>query len=90
MWAEISCLCEILVAPEGRYLRKLDRNCANAACSRHCRAGKVNDTNLPHSSERTIGLGAGIQYFSGRQTWIHLNGYKEPDVRNRAQGISVT
>lgn len=51
---------------------------------------KINDTNLSHSLERTIGLGAGIQYFSGRQTWIHLNGYKETDVHNRAQGISVT
>jgi hypothetical protein len=51
---------------------------------------KVNDNNLPHSFERTVGLGAGIQYFSGRQTWIHLNGYKETDVRNRAEGFSVT
>jgi hypothetical protein len=51
---------------------------------------KVNDNNLPHSLERTVGLGAGIQYFSGRNTWIHLNGYQETDVRNRAQGLSVT
>jgi hypothetical protein len=51
---------------------------------------KVNDTNLPHSLERSVGLGAGIQYFSGRQTWIHLNGYKETDVRNRPQGFNVT
>lgn len=51
---------------------------------------KVNDINVPHSLERTVGLGAGIQIFSGRDTWIHLNGYKETDVRNRAQGSSVT
>jgi Putative MetA-pathway of phenol degradation/Enoyl-(Acyl carrier protein) reductase len=51
---------------------------------------KVNGINLPHSLERTVGLGAGIQYFSGRDTWIHLNGYQETDVRNRAQGYSVT
>jgi hypothetical protein len=50
----------------------------------------VNDTSVPHSLERTLGLGAGIQVFSGRDTWIHLNGYKETDVRNRAQGFSVT
>jgi hypothetical protein len=25
-----------------------------------------------------------------RASWIHLNGYKEVDVRNRAQGFSVT
>jgi hypothetical protein len=51
---------------------------------------KINDSNLPHSLERTVGLGAGIQIFSGRDAWIHLNGYKEIDVRNRAQGSSVT
>jgi hypothetical protein len=51
---------------------------------------KVNDVNVPHSLERTVGLGAGIQYFSGHDTWIHLNGYTETDVRNRAQGYSVT
>jgi hypothetical protein len=51
---------------------------------------KVDGTNLPHSLERTVGLGAGIQIFSGGDTWIHLNGYKETDVRNRAQGSSVT
>jgi hypothetical protein len=51
---------------------------------------KINNTNLPYSLERTVGLGAGIQFFSGRDFWIHLNGYKETDVRNRAQGSSVT
>jgi hypothetical protein len=51
---------------------------------------KVNDVNLPHSLERTVGLGAGIQFFSGRDFWIHLNGYKETDVHNRGQGSSVT
>jgi hypothetical protein len=35
---------------------------------------KVNDINVPHSLERTVGLGAGIQFFSGRDTWIHHNG----------------
>jgi len=44
---------------------------------------KINDINLPDSLERTIGLGVGIQFFSGRDFWIHLNGYKETDVRNR-------
>ena len=50
---------------------------------------KADDINLPHSLERTVGLGAGIQIFSGRDTWIHLNGYKETDARNRAEGTSV-
>jgi hypothetical protein len=51
---------------------------------------KVNDANVPHSLERTFGLGVGMQFFSGGDTWIHLNAYKEIDVRNRAQGASVT
>jgi hypothetical protein len=51
---------------------------------------KVDGTGVPHSMERTLGLGAGIQLFSGPDTWIRLNGYKETDVRNRAQGFSVT
>jgi hypothetical protein len=51
---------------------------------------KANDANIPQSLERTVGLGAGIQIFSGRTSWIHLNGYKEVDVRNRAQGFNVT
>jgi hypothetical protein len=51
---------------------------------------KANDANIPKSLERTVGLGAGIQIFSGRTSWIHLNGYKEVDVRNRAQGFNVT
>jgi hypothetical protein len=51
---------------------------------------KANDTNIPQSLERTVGLGAGIQILSGKTSWIHLNGYKEVDVRNRAQGFNVT
>jgi hypothetical protein len=51
---------------------------------------KPNDINIPHSLGRTVGLGAGIQVFSGHTTWFHLNGYKETDVRNRPQGFSVT
>lgn len=51
---------------------------------------KINDVNVPHSLERTVGLGAGIQFQPDRNTWIHLNAYKETDVRYRAQGSSVT
>jgi hypothetical protein len=51
---------------------------------------KANDIALPHSLERTVGLGAGIQVLAGRMSWFHLNGYKETDVRNRPQGFSVT
>jgi hypothetical protein len=51
---------------------------------------KASDINIPLSLERTVGLGIGIQIFSGHNCWIHLNGYKEVDVRNRAQGFSVT
>jgi hypothetical protein len=51
---------------------------------------KIDGINVPHSLERTVGLGAGIQIHLGPNTWIHLNGYKETDVRNRAQGSSVT
>jgi hypothetical protein len=50
---------------------------------------KINGVNVPHSLERTVGLGAGIQYFAGRDTWIHLNAFQEMDVRNRPQGHSV-
>ena len=51
---------------------------------------KANDVNIPFSLERTVGLGAGIQISSGHNSWIHLNGYKEVDVRNRAEGFNVT
>jgi hypothetical protein len=51
---------------------------------------KANGIAIPYSLERTVGLGAGIQISSGHNSWIHLNGYKEVDVRNRAQGFNVT
>lgn len=51
---------------------------------------KIDGAPIPHSLERTVGLGAGIQIHWGRYTWLHLNGYKETDVRNRAQGSIVT
>ena len=51
---------------------------------------QINDVNVPHSLERTVGLGAGIQVFLAGNTWIHLNAYRETYVRNRAQGSSVT
>jgi hypothetical protein len=50
---------------------------------------KANDIAVPDSLERTVGLGAGIQIFLGHTSWIHLNGYKEFDVGNRAQGFSL-
>jgi hypothetical protein len=50
---------------------------------------QLDGTNIPHSLERTVGLGGGIQYFFGRSFWLHLNAYKETDVRNRAQGFSA-
>lgn len=50
---------------------------------------KLDGTNLPHSLERTVGLGGGIQYFLGHNFWLHLNAYKETDVRNRAAGFST-
>jgi hypothetical protein len=49
---------------------------------------KENDIPIPHSLERTVGLGAGLQILMGRATWIHLNAYQETDVRNRAQGAA--
>ena len=51
---------------------------------------KVDGIKVPNSLERTVGLGAGMQLRLDRDTWIHLNAYKETDVRNRAQGSSVT
>jgi hypothetical protein len=51
---------------------------------------KANGIAIPYSLERTVGLGAGIQIFAGHNSWIHLNGYKEVDVRNRAEGFNVT
>ena len=51
---------------------------------------KINGVNVPHSLERTVGLGAGIQIFSGRDFWFHLNAYAETAVRNRASGVLVT
>ena len=51
---------------------------------------KANGVAIPDSLERTVGLGGGIQIFSGHNSWIHLNAYKEVDVRDRAEGFSVT
>ena len=51
---------------------------------------KANGISIPNSLERTVGLGGGIQLFAGHNSWIHLNGYKEVDVRNRAEGFNVT
>jgi len=51
---------------------------------------RANGIAIPYSLERTVGLGAGIQIFSGHTSWIHLNAYKEVDVRNRPQGFNVT
>lgn len=51
---------------------------------------RVDGVAVPHSLERTVGLGPGAQLLLGHNTWIRLNAYKETDVRNRAQGSSVT
>jgi hypothetical protein len=54
-------------------------------------ADQIDSAKVPSSLERTVGLGGGLQYFfSGHNTWIHLNGYVETDVRNRAQGYALT
>jgi hypothetical protein len=50
---------------------------------------EANGVRIPDSLERTVGLGGGIQLFTGHNTWIHLNGYKEVDVRNRTEGYNV-
>lgn len=50
---------------------------------------RINNLTVPHSKERTVGLGPGLQ-FSGRDVWFHLNGYVETDVHNRPSGITVT
>lgn len=44
---------------------------------------------VPHSKERTVGLGPGLQ-LGGKEMWFHLNAYLETNVRNRPSGISVT
>ena len=51
---------------------------------------KLNGVRITNSLERTIGLGAGLQWFLGNNIWVHLNGYRETDVRNRAQGSNFT
>lgn len=51
---------------------------------------KIDGVNQRGSLERTVGLGGGIQVFSGRDAWLHLNAYSETDVRNRPRGFSVT
>ena len=50
---------------------------------------KINGVNVPHSEERTIGIGPGLQ-LGGHGTWFRLNSYVETDVRNRPAGIKVT
>ena len=50
---------------------------------------RINGLDVPHSEERTIGIGPGLQ-FGGHDTWFRLNSYIETDVRNRPTGIRVT
>lgn len=50
---------------------------------------RINGINVPHSEERTIGIGPGLQ-LGGHDTWFRLNSYIETDVRNRPTGIKVT
>jgi hypothetical protein len=50
---------------------------------------RINDTPIPDSKERTVGLGPGMQ-LGGQGIWFHLNGYLETDVRNRPSGVKVT
>lgn len=51
---------------------------------------RITGLRVPGSLERTVGLGAGVQVFVGRNVWLHLNEYSEAGVRNRPQGLSVT
>ena len=50
---------------------------------------QINGSDVRNSSERTVGLGPGIQ-LGGGTIWFRLNGYIETDVRNRPSGIIVT
>lgn len=50
---------------------------------------RINNLAVPHSRERTVGLGPGLQFGSGT-IWFHLDSYLETDVRNRPSGIKVT
>jgi hypothetical protein len=50
---------------------------------------RINDSAVPFSKERTVGLGPGIQ-IGGQGIWFHLNAYLETDVRNRPSGTKVT
>ena len=50
---------------------------------------RINHVAIPDSTERTVGLGPGIQV-GGQGVWFHLNGYLETDVRNRPSGVKVT
>jgi hypothetical protein len=50
---------------------------------------RINGLDVPHSEERTIGIGPGLQ-LGGHDTWFGLNSYIETDVRNRPTGIRVT
>lgn len=49
---------------------------------------RINDLTVPHSRERTVGLGPGLQ-LSGRNIWFRLNAYMETDVHNRPSGVKV-
>jgi len=50
---------------------------------------KLNGNSIENSRESIVGLGVGVQVLLGENTWLHLNGYKETDARNRAEGTSV-
>ena len=50
---------------------------------------QINGAGVPGSTERTVGLGPGIQ-IAGKDIWFRVNSYMETAVRNRPSGFKVT
>jgi hypothetical protein len=50
---------------------------------------KIDGNKIENSRESVVGLGVGVRFLLAENTWLYLNGYKEFDARNRAEGTNL-
>jgi hypothetical protein len=50
---------------------------------------KIDGIKIENSRESVVGLCVGVRFLLAENTRLYLNGYKEVDARNRAEGTNV-